>query len=132
MLTELFRLVIRGERGEGKTVEIAAHHLPQCHPRLPHYPGFTPQKVPLPPRGLHPSRMDQRRLGFLSGSSVRSSSADSHRGERKRCRRRNSAASALERGRPPTLFGGGCPEGSFIPIPTGREPKVLFISSSGV
>ena len=33
MLTELFRLVIRGERNEGRTVEVAAHHLPCVLPQ---------------------------------------------------------------------------------------------------
>ncbi|XP_047735510.1 uncharacterized protein LOC108664411 isoform X2 [Hyalella azteca] len=33
MLTELFRLVIRGERNEGRSVEVAAHHLPYVIPQ---------------------------------------------------------------------------------------------------
>ena len=42
MLTELFRLVIRGERGESKPVELAAHHLP--------HPPSRPPRVPPPQR----------------------------------------------------------------------------------
>ena len=66
MLTELFRLVIRGERNEGRTVEVAAHHLPCVIPQHfahKHSKGVlnfsgakeTARPPPVPQRGAHRS-----------------------------------------------------------------------------
>ncbi|KAF2355149.1 hypothetical protein FHG87_014098, partial [Trinorchestia longiramus] len=56
MLTELFRLVIRGERNEGRSVEVAAHHLPYVIPqRITNvrlkggHVAFKHHKPPIPP-----------------------------------------------------------------------------------
>ena len=69
MLTELFRLVIRGERGESKTVEVAAHHLPKCQPQLP----------TKPPRGQKLTRSPSPKKNHHGPKRRGSSSGDCHR-----------------------------------------------------